>query len=518
MESVKNILSGNNPRTRAASRPVNVTELMGGAKLPPQAVDLEEFVLGALMLEKGAINNVAEILTPQSFYKDSHVSVYEAIQNLSSGTNPIDIMTVTEELKRMGKLDLVGGAYFVAGLTSRVASAANIEYHARIIQQKYLQRELIRISGETLRDAFEDSIDVYDLLNDAERRLFEVSQSNVRKGMEDMPKLLSKALKQIESAAQSTSSVTGVPSGFTALDRVTNGWQKSDLLILAARPAMGKTAFVLSMARNAAVDYKMPVAIFSLEMASVQLVSRLISAETELDAKKLKTGRLEKYEWEQLHSRIRKLENAPLYIDDTAGISVFEFRAKARRLKKERNIEMIIIDYLQLMTAGSDHKGNREQEIGAISRALKGVAKELDVPIIALSQLSRGVETRGTTRIPQLSDLRESGSIEQDADMVMFIYRPEYYGITVDEANNSVIGKAEIIIAKHRSGSTGLVPLRFIDKLAKFTDWDSFESMDNVQYNNLAQSNDFDEPGYTMTRTVKSQGFIDNGGEEDVPF
>jgi replicative DNA helicase len=491
-------------------------------KIPPQAVDIEEAVLGALMLEKNALTVVADIITKECFYKETHKEIFEAIQNLSNRSEPVDILTVCNELKKLGKLELVGGAHAVAQLTGRVASAANIEYHARIILQKYLQRELIQISSETLSQAFEETTDVFDLLDSTEQKLFKVSEGNIRKNYETMPGLLAKAVKKIEIASQNTSGITGVPAGFMELDKLTSGWQKSDLIILAARPAMGKTAFVLSIARNAAVLFRQPVAFFSLEMAAEQLVARLIAAETGISAEKLKKGNLEAHEWAQLHHKITALENAPIFIDDTAGISIFELRTKARRLKNERKIELIIVDYLQLMTAGPEHKGNREQEISAISRSLKAIAKELDIPIIALSQLSRSVETRGGSKKPMLSDLRESGAIEQDADMVMFIYRPEYYGLHEDESGMPTHGRADIIIAKHRSGAVGEVPLRFINEQAKFTDWNNGDFIDDgtYTYSTMPVGAEFDEQSSPIiTRTLPSR--VNDFTEEDpsdAPF
>jgi len=443
-------------------------------KLPPQAVELEEAVLGALMLEKDALTAVIDILQPKSFYRESHGRVFSAIQNLFQRSEPIDILTVTQELKRTGELEIVGGAYYISQLTNRVASSANVEFHARIISQKYIQRELIRISSDTIREAYEDTADVFDLLDHAERNLFSVVEGNIRKNYDKMSSLINQAMIQIEAAKNQKTGVSGVPSGFTDLDRMTSGWQNSDLVILAARPAMGKTAFVLSLARNAAVDFQRPIAVFSLEMASVQLVQRLISAEAELPAEKLKKGQLVDHEMQQLHVKIGKLSEAPLFIDDTPALSIFEMRAKCRRLKAQHDIQLVIVDYLQLMTAGSDNnRGNREQEISTISRSLKSIAKELNIPVIALSQLSRAVETRGGDKRPQLSDLRESGAIEQDADMVLFIHRPEYYGFTQDAEGNATNGLAEIIIAKHRNGAVGSVNLRFVDRLAKFMDLDS---------------------------------------------
>ncbi|WP_353719689.1 replicative DNA helicase [Dyadobacter sp. 676] len=445
------------------------------SKLPPQAIDLEEAVLGALMIEKDALTAVADILRPDSFYKESHVRIYSAIITLFADSEPIDMLTVTSKLRSTGELELVGGASYIMELTSKVNSAANIEFHARIIAQAYIKRELIKVASEIQREAYEDTTDVFRLLDKTEQSLFEISESNIKKNYADMGALMRQALAELDQKKNNKDGLTGVPSGFSALDRLTSGWQKTELMILAARPGMGKTAFVVSSLRNAAVDFNIPVAIFSLEMSSVQLVNRLISAEAEIDSEKIRKGSLAPHEWEQLHHRIHRLTNAPIYIDDTPALSVLELRAKCRRLKAQHDIQMIVIDYLQLMTGdtGGKSPGNREQEIAMISRSLKNLAKELDVPVIALSQLSRAVETRGGEKRPQLSDLRESGSIEQDADMVIFLYRPEYYGITEDEAGNSVAGIGEVILAKNRAGSLDTIQLRFIGKYTKFADLDS---------------------------------------------
>ena len=497
-------------KNRSKLKGQTFTPVVFDGKLQPQARELEEAVLGAIMLEKEALSDVIDVLKPESFYIQAHQHIYKAIIELFNASEPVDILTVTNQLKKMGSLEIVGGAYFISQLTNRVASAANVEFHARIVAQKFLQRELIRISTDTINKAYEDSTDVFDLLDTATKNIYEVVDQNVRKQHDKMSTLISQALTQIEMAAQETSGVTGVPSGFTALDRVTSGWQKSDLLILAARPGMGKTAFVLTIARNAAVDFNKPTVVFSLEMSSLQLVNRLISGEAELDQSKLRKGNLEGHEWQQLHSRIGKLSKAPLFIDDTPALSIFELRAKARRLKENNNIELIIIDYLQLMSGGSEMKGNREQEISHISRSLKSFAKELNIPIIALSQLSRNVEQRATgSKRPQLSDLRESGAIEQDADMVMFIYRPEYYGLTEDENGNSTRGKAELIIAKHRNGSLEEVHLRFIGQFAKFADLDYQEGANTIYKASagLSPADDFlSEP---VTKTIASKNWDD---------
>lgn len=438
-------------------------------KLPPQAVDVEEAVLGALMLERDAYVTVADIIDSKSFYKEEHRKIFEVLKKLSGAEKPIDLLMVTQELKDRNHLDEVGGPAYITQLTRRVASAAHIEFHARIIAQKFIQRELIRVSTEIQTKSYDDTLDVDDLLDFSESALFKVAEGNIKKETLPIKPVLSAAIKQIEKARNQKDGLSGVPSGYTGLDRVTNGWQRTDLVIIAARPAMGKTAFVLSMARNMAVDHNQGVAVFSLEMSSLQLVNRLIAAETELGAEKIKTGKLEEYEWHQLNQRIKALDNAPIFIDDTPALSIFEFRAKCRRLKMQHDIKIVIVDYLQLMTAGSDNKGSREQEVSTISRSLKAIAKEMDVPILALSQLSRAVESREGKR-PQLSDLRESGAIEQDADIVTFIHRPEYFGITEDESGNSLLGVAEIIIAKHRNGATADVHLRFKKELARFVD------------------------------------------------
>ncbi|MGN0032967.1 MAG: replicative DNA helicase [Candidatus Limimorpha sp.] len=455
-------------KSKSIETPIDLLNNQG--RIPPQAIDLEEVVLGALMLEKDAVNAVIDILSPEVFYKEAHQLIFAAIKDLFTKSEPIDILTVTNRLKSTNDLDAVGGPYYISQLTNRVVSSANIEYHTRIILQKHIQRQLIQISSETIKEAYEDSADVFDLLDRAENKLFQISENNLRRNYDQMPDLVKLAIDDIEKAKNSGSQLRGVPSGYTELDRITQGWQKSDLIILAARPSMGKTAFALNMARNAAVDFNKPIAFFSLEMSSVQLVTRLISSETSLTADKLRTGRLEEYEWQQLNTKVTPLINAKIFIDDTAQLSVFDLRAKCRRLKQQYDIQMIFIDYLQLMTAKTEKNGNREQEISNISRSLKSLAKELNIPVLALSQLSRSVETRPGSKKPILSDLRESGAIEQDADMVLFIYRPEYYGLNEDEEHTSTKGKAIVSIAKHRNGKLGDVELRFVGQYARFED------------------------------------------------
>lgn len=441
-------------------------------KVPPQALELEEAVLGAIMLEKDAIISVIDILKPETFYKDSHRMIYEAVLELSKRIEPIDLLTVREELKKKEQLEMVGGPYFLTQLTSSVASAAHIEFHSRIISQKFIQRELIRISTLIQEKAFDSTIDVDDLLDFSESQLFEVAFGNIKKETQKIDAVIDLAIKRIEEISGRAEGLSGVPSGFTKLDRITSGWQPSDLIVIAARPSMGKTALVLTMARNMAVEHNKGVAFFSLEMSSIQLVNRMIVSETGLPAEKIRNGNLKKYEWEQLEIQLKNLVDAPIYIDDTPAISVFELRSKARRLKIQYDIQLLIVDYLQLMTGPPDAQGNREQEVSAISRSLKAISKELDIPIIALSQLNRSVEMRSGDKRPQLSDLRESGAIEQDADLVIFIHRPERYGLVQDAEGNSTKGLAEIIIAKHRNGPIGDVTLKFKTDQAKFLDMD----------------------------------------------
>ncbi len=445
-------------------------------KLPPQARELEEAVLGALMLEKDAYSVISDILKPESFYDPIHQLIFGAIQGLAMQQKPVDVLTVVEELKRRGELETAGGAVYVAELSEKVASAAHIEYHARIIAQKYLARELITFSSEITHQAFDETIDVDDLMQETEGRLFEISQRNVKKDVIQINPVIREAMQNIEAAANRKDGMSGLPTGFKELDKLTSGWQNSDLVIIAARPAMGKTAFVLSMAKNMALDYEVPVGVFSLEMSNVQLVNRLIVNVCQIKGESIKSGRLSDDEWIRLDKNHKLLYNAPIYIDDTPSLSVFELRTKARRLVRESHVKILIIDYLQLMNASGMSFGSREQEVSTISRSLKGLAKELNIPIIALSQLNRGVETRqgNEGKRPQLADLRESGAIEQDADIVCFIHRPEYYRITEDEQGNSLIGVAEIIVAKHRNGPTGLAKMRFDSEYARFQNMDDF--------------------------------------------
>lgn len=442
-------------------------------KAPPQATDVEEIVLGALLLEPNVVPDVLDMLTAECFYKEAHRKIFTAISSLAKSHNPIDIFTVAEELKKSNDLEEVGGAFFLGQLSSKIGAATHVDYHVKILLQKFIQRELISISYEVQRNSFDDSMPVDDLLDDAQQRMFTLAERNMRKDTQPISDVINKAVDEIEAYQERSDGLSGVASGYTGIDRVTLGWQRSDLIILAARPSVGKTAFVLTMARNMAVDYNIPVAFFSLEMSSIQLVKRLMVGETGLSSDKIRGGRkLENHEWVQLNERLKDLAKAPLYIDDTPSLSIYEFRSKARRLVKNAGVKMIMIDYLQLMTGPPELRGMREQEVSTISRSLKAIAKELDIPIIALSQLSRAVETRGGAKRPQLSDLRESGAIEQDADLVLFIHRPDYYGLNEDPAMQGV---AEIIIAKHRNGAVGEVKMKFRSSEAKFVDMNESE-------------------------------------------
>ena len=454
-------------RTKKKEVSIDALGLEAG-KVPPQAVDVEEAVLGAMMIEPNCVPDVLERLTAECFYKEANRKIFSAISALSKDHEPVDIFTVAEALKRTGDLEAVGGPYYLSLLSSKVGAAAHVEYHVNILLQKHIQRELITISAEVQRDSFDDSIPVDDLLNNAQQKLFELAERNMKRETLPVQDVLKDTVAEIEANQDRTDGLSGVPSGFTGIDKVTLGWQESDLVIIAARPSMGKTAFVLTMARNMAVVHHIPVAFFSLEMSSKQLVKRLLVSETGLSSEKIRGGkRLLDYELVQLHERIKDLSAAPLFIDDTPSISIYELRSKVRRLVRNAGVKLIIIDYLQLMTGPPELRGMREQEVSNISRSLKAIAKEMSIPVIALSQLSRDVEKRGGNKIPQLSDLRESGAIEQDADIVMFIHRPDYYG-TEDEG--AVPGQAQIIIAKHRNGSTDVVPMIFRKNEARFVD------------------------------------------------
>jgi replicative DNA helicase len=491
-------------------------------KIPPQALDLEDVVLGAMMIDKKGVDTVIDILQPEAFYKQAHQYIYEAIIKLFENTEPIDLVTVSAQLRKDSKLDQVGGDFYLVQLTQKVSSSAHIEFHARIILQKFIQRSLIKISNEIIEEAYDETKDVFEMLDKAESKLYDVTQGNIKKSTETAQSLVIQAKKKIEDIANKEG-MSGVPSGFNDVDKLTSGWQPSDLVIIAARPGMGKTALTLSMARNIAVLQNIPVAFFSLEMSSVQLITRLISSETGLSSEKLRTGKLEKHEWEQLNVKVSSLEKAPLFIDDTPSLSIFDLRAKARRLSSQHGIKLIIIDYLQLMTSGGSSKtGNREQEISTISRNLKALAKELDIPVIALSQLSRAVETRGGSKRPLLSDLRESGAIEQDADIVSFIYRPEYYKIDEwdDEERTPSTGQAELIVAKHRNGGLENIRLKFVGHLGKFDNLDTFDTPFEFQSKINSSSDNPFEADNSLPKTDPNQAFGSGAESEDddIPF
>jgi replicative DNA helicase len=468
-----------------------------------------------MMIDKKGVDDVIDILHPEAFYKEAHQLIYEAIYALFQNSEPTDLLTVANQLRKTGQLEQVGGDFYLVGLTQKVSSSAHIEFHARIILQKYIQRKLISISSEIIEESYDETVDVFDLLDSAETKLFEVTQGNLKKGSEDAQGLVSQAIKKIQEISNKQG-MSGIATGFTRLDELTSGWQPSDLVILAARPGMGKTAFVMSMAKNMAIDFDEPVAIFSLEMSSVQLITRMISSETGISSGKLRKGNLEPHEWEQLNVKVKNLSKAPMFIDDTPSLSIFDLRAKARRLASQHGIKIIIIDYLQLMTAGTSQKGggNREQEISTISRNLKALAKELSIPVIALSQLSRAVETRGGSKRPLLSDLRESGAIEQDADIVSFIYRPEYYGLTEwdDEERTPCEGQAEFIVAKHRNGGLDNIRLKFTGHLAQFSNLD--EDYGNEFHSKMNNS----IPQSSIPSAEDAFGSPDNFDDNDVPF
>ena len=453
-------------------------------KLPPQAQELEDSVIGALMIEKEAYGTVADLLRPEVFYKDQNRMIYEAIRELAAKDQPIDVMTVGEKLKSQGTLEKAGGVVYLADLSRRVASAAHLRYHAEIIAKKATARDLITMAAQIEEKAYDETQDIDDLMQEAEAGIFEITQRSQKRDVTQIDPVIEEAFARMDKAAKNTGSISGIPSGFHALDKITSGWQTPDLVIIAARPAMGKTAFVLSMAKHMAVDREIPTAIFSLEMSNVQLVNRLIMNVCELEGDKIKTGKMSKADSQRLNTKINIMKGKPLYLDDTPSLSIFELRSKARKLVREHGVRIIIIDYLQLMNAQGSSFGSREQEVSIISRGLKSLAKDLDIPIIALSQLNRGVEARQGVegKTPQLADLRESGAIEQDADMVCFIHRPEYYHLySDDKTGKDLRGLAQIIVAKHRNGATDSIWLRFRGKYAKFQNED--EAIDPDEMN-----------------------------------
>jgi replicative DNA helicase len=487
---------------------VNAIAVEAG-KIPPQAIDMEQAVLGAALLDKDVILLLLDILTPESFYSESHRIIFEGIIELYQNNKPVDLLTITQQLKNQGQLKSIGGAPYLSELTMKVSSASHAVYHAQIVAQKYMQRELIKISGKVQRDAFDESVDVNHLISDTQDEIFELAMGGSSKEMELAGDIVRRVIKQIEENAKSDDIFTGVPSGFHKLDAITLGWQPSDLIIVAARPAMGKTAFTLSMAKNMAIQYKKKIAFFSLEMSADQLITRLMISESGLSREKLKTGKMDKEEWAQLEKGIHNLTSAQLFIDDTPALRVNDFQTKVKKLASTHGLDCVFIDYLQLMTAGSygSKGGLREQEVSAISRALKATAKELNIPIIALSQLSRSVETAPQCR-PQLSHLRESGAIEQDADIVAFIYRGEYYKYSSTELGYDPAGIAEIIIAKHRNGDIGTVRLRFQKEGASFLHLDYEED----QFTSLPQQGGQQKPTFGSNWNNGGNGNGNSGG------
>ncbi|MBS1913222.1 MAG: replicative DNA helicase [Bacteroidetes bacterium] len=437
-------------------------------RVPPHSNDAEMAVLGAMMLEKEAGSKVIQILPPDAFYREAHRIIYQAMLALAERNQPIDIITLNDELRRIGKLADVGGSHYLSELNLRTPTAANVEHHARIVFEKSLKRRLIHAATEIIGNCFNETTDAFEEVDHAEQRIFEIAENRNTRSYHSIKRLAIETVEMLESIharRKEGNTILGVPSGLISLDGLTGGFQKSDLIILAARPSMGKTALAMTIARNAAIDYKKGVAFFSLEMAALQLVVRLLAAESRINAQQLRNGDLKDEEWQTLVSKIHHLVDSPLYIDDTPALGIMELRARARLMKREHNIEMLVVDYLQLMHAPKAE--SREREISMISRGLKQLAKELDIPIIALSQLNRSVESRGDKR-PMLSDLRESGSIEQDADVVMFVHRPEYYGINVDEDGHPTQGMAEVIIGKQRNGPTGIAKTAFLNEYARF--------------------------------------------------
>ncbi len=437
---------------------------------PPQALDFEEAVLGALLIEPNCVDEVMEELQASSFYDPKHRMIFEAMVSLNTEHVALDLLSVSQKLRAEGILDEVGGVVKLASLSEKIGAAAHIEYYIKILKQKKIQRDLITASYEILKQSYDDSVKVDDLVDGAQSKIFEAIQSNTRKDVQDIGSVINDALERVEKM-QDQEGLSGVPSGFVTLDRITQGWQRSDLIILAARPSVGKTAFALNIARNAAVDHNMPVAVFSLEMPVIQLAMRLMITESGLPADKIKGGaKLSPDEWGQLQEKIKRLAAAPLYVDDTPSLPIMEFRSKAKRLVSTKGVRLIIVDYLQLMQGPPELRGFREQEVAAISRTLKATAKELDIPIIALSQLSRNsVQRANSNGKPMLSDLRESGSIEQDADMVIFVHRPDFLGLSENPEDKD---KTQIIIAKHRNGEIGEIDMVFKSDMVKFMEAD----------------------------------------------
>ncbi len=452
------------------SEKIDLDKLKSAAKKPPSVPEVEMAVLGAMLLDNNAIPKVIEVLKPEHFFDPRNKIIFSAVTALYEANEPLDTVSLYEELKKENKVEDAGGAAYLGKLSQDISSAANIDYHSRVVLEKWILRQLISTSLEIAGSAYEGSEDVFDLLDAAESKIFSITEEGTKESYKSMEKAVKEALELIEAIHSKSLANVSVPSGYFALDDMLGGFQKSDLIIVAARPSMGKTAFALSLCRNAAIDFEIPIAFFSLEMSTIQLATRLISSEARINAHSVRTGKFRAEDGQKISRTVHKLSKAPIYIDDTPALSILELRAKARRLKTERNVGLIVIDYLQLMTAAGRME-SREREISQISRSLKALAKELNIPVIALSQLNRVVETT-TTKRPMLSHLRESGSIEQDADVVLFLYRPEVYGITQTNEGNSTEGIAEVIIGKQRNGPVGEVQLKFIKDYARFENLD----------------------------------------------
>ncbi len=506
-------------RKNSKTKVVEVPQVDSFGRCQPQNLEMENAVIGALMIEQDAYGMVSEILKPESFYDHRNQLIYTAVQNLSLQQKPVDMLSVTEYLRQSGELEDAGGPYNIVTLANNVASSAHITYHAKIIQQKYMARQMITFASTMLTKAFDTTQDVDELMNEAEMNIFNLSQNNMKKSAQQINPFIAEVYELVQKAATRTDGLSGTSSGFEDIDKMTSGWQNSDLIIIAARPAMGKTAFVLSMVKKMAIDLKIPVAMFSLEMSNAQLVRRLMGNVCEISGEKLRNGQLDAHEWAQLDARINSMNDAPVYLDDTSGLSIFELRTKARRLVREHDVKMIMIDYLQLMTASGANFNSRQEEVSIISRSLKGLAKELNIPIIALSQLNRGVEKRDGEegKRPQLSDLRESGAIEQDADIVCFIHRPEYYGMSVDADNRDQRGMAEFIIAKHRNGATGIVRMKFRKEFARFEDLHEtqYMPMPSEVDTSISSSAPYNEVPFLPEDNPMMPG---SGNDNSVPF
>ncbi|HQW12142.1 MAG TPA: replicative DNA helicase [Saprospiraceae bacterium] len=499
-------------------RPLNKSldfSVLSQGKIVPQAIPVEASVLGAIMLDKNAMSAILDVLNPSMFYLPAHGKIFQAMMSIFNKTQPIDLLTVHEELKKSGEIDSIGGPMYLAELTSIVGSSQNIEIHARIIAQKHIQRELIKVSNNIITDCFEDAKDVFDLLDDAEKNLFSITDNNLRRSYSTFLDLATQLTKRLEEQKNKPEGITGVPTGFKQLDKLTSGWQKSDFIIIAARPSVGKTALIITMAVNAAKK-GFPVAIFSLEMSTLQMAQRVVSMEARISSTSIRDGNLSDEELKRLHSTLQADSDLKLFIDDTPAINIFELRAKCRRLKMQHDIQMVVIDYLQLMSAGADskNKGNREVEVASISRALKSIAKELDIPIIALSQLNRSVETRAGDKRPQLSDLRESGSIEQDADIVAFIYRPDMSGLVEDRTASKV--DSELMISKHRNGALANIKMVFEKDYAKYVEANDY-GFDNFSVGGLNSQFFTDKDNNPMIRK-SSKANEDEDEIFDVPF